>query len=254
MRTSVATACFALTQWMVPFTLRSAPGMPWRVSGSSVQRSSITLPFGILDQFSHLMMPTPRRRTSPSGFRRWKPFGGTSAKSSRSIHNSRANGTSRVPKLSSFGWLANVSVSSWPSGRLVSTSFSGSSTAMRRAAVTSRSSRMQFFQHRVVDHAVLLADADAFDQQAQPGRREAAPAQAAQRVHARIVPAVDVAFADQLRQLALAGDGVAEVEARELDLARLRRLRRQAAASSGCHSSGWFGRSTLSTNQSYSGR
>ena len=157
-------------------------------------------------------MPAPRRRTSPPGTRRLKPFGGTSTKSSRSIHSSRENGTSRVAERFVLRMVRrSVSVSSWPSGRLVITSLSGSITAMRRGACASRSSRSAAFEHREVDQRVLLGDADAVDQQAQRRRRVAAAADALQRRHARVVPAVDQAVLHQRHQLALAHHRVVEV-------------------------------------------
>ena len=48
----------------------------------------------------------------------------------------------------------------------------------------------------------------------------AAAAHADERGHARIVPAADVLLLHQLEQLALAHHRVAEIEPRELDLAR----------------------------------
>ena len=50
------------------------------------------------------------------------------------------------------------------------------------------------------------------------GRRVAPAAQAHDGGHARVVPSGDVVVVDQLRQLALAGDDVGEVEAGELVL------------------------------------
>src|SRR5688572_30932928 len=54
-------------------------------------------------------------------------------------------------------------------------------------------------------------------------RRVAAPARPGQRRHARIVPAVDVSLADQLKQFSFGKHYIREVEARELDLLRKRR-------------------------------
>ena len=50
--------------------------------------------------------------------------------------------------------------------------------------------------------------------------RVAAPAQAAERRHARVVPAATWPSVDQPQQLALAHHRVGEVQARELDLPR----------------------------------
>ena len=74
------------------------------------------------------------------------------------------------------------------------------------------------FQHRVIHHGVGAGDADAAAELAQGLRRHAAAAQAAQGGHARVVPALDVAFLYQLDELALGQHRVGEVEARELDL------------------------------------
>ena len=64
--------------------------------------------------------------------------------------------------------------------------------------------------------------------QAEALGRVAAPARADQRRHARVVPAVDVLFFDQLHQLALGEHDVGEVQARELDLLRQRALQQAA--------------------------
>ncbi len=191
MRTSVATACCALTQWMVPFTLRSAPGMPWRVSGSSVPAQFDEVAVGVLDQLlalddadaaqAHLAL----RLQAVEALRRH--FGEILAldpQLARERHLARAEafvlrvvGEGRgFPRGPRAGWSAPASADRAP--------------PCGARAVASRSSRMQPSRTRVVDHAVLLAHAHALDQQAQPGRREAAPAQAAQRMHARVVPAI----------------------------------------------------------------
>ena len=49
-----------------------------------------------------------------------------------------------------------------------------------------------------------------------------------QRRHARVVPAVDVLFLDELDQLALGEHHVRQVQARELDLLRQRALQQAA--------------------------
>ncbi len=69
--------------------------------------------------------------------------------------------------------------------------------------------------------AVGLTDADVGAEVADRFRRVAAAAHAAERGHARIVPAAHVAVLDQSEQLALAHHGVGEVEAIELDLLRV---------------------------------
>ena len=80
-------------------------------------------------------------------------------------------------------------------------------------------------EHADIDHAVGLGDADALDEIADRCRRHAAPAQAGQRRHARIVPAVDMAAAHQFGQHALRQHRVGEIEPREFVLMRLRRHR-----------------------------
>ncbi len=74
------------------------------------------------------------------------------------------------------------------------------------------------FQQGDVHHAVGFGHADAFAKIANGFRGVAPSPQARYRRHARIVPAVDVAFFDQADQLALAEHRVVEVETRKLDL------------------------------------
>ena len=76
-------------------------------------------------------------------------------------------------------------------------------------------------EHRDVDDAVGLGDADAADEIADRRRRHAAPAQPGEGRHARIVPAGDMARRDELGQNALRQHRVGDVEARELVLMRL---------------------------------
>jgi hypothetical protein len=78
------------------------------------------------------------------------------------------------------------------------------------------------FEHAHVDPRVDLRHADPLAEQLDALRREAAAANPDDGRHARVVPAVDVAFGHQLQQLALAGDRVGEVQAREFDLLRQR--------------------------------
>ena len=84
-------------------------------------------------------------------------------------------------------------------------------------------------EQAVVDPAVLLGHPDALAKQLDARGGVAASTQAGEGRHARIVPAVDMALVDQLLELALAGDHVGEVQARELVLVRAR-LREQAEA------------------------
>src|SRR6266699_35757 len=55
-RTSASTACAALTQWIVPLTLRLEVAPPDLLSRSTLHRSSVTLPALSLITSSHLMM------------------------------------------------------------------------------------------------------------------------------------------------------------------------------------------------------
>ena len=87
------------------------------------------------------------------------------------------------------------------------------------------SSRIGMFEHRHVDHAVGLRDADALDEIADRFGRHAAAAQPRERRHARIVPAGNMPLAHQLGQHALGQHRVGDVEPRELVLPRMRRHR-----------------------------
>ena len=69
-----------------------------------------------------------------------------------------------------------------------------------------------------VDHVLLLGDADPRAEVANRLGRVAAPPQAGDGRHPRIVPARDVTLRHQLEQLSLAHHGVAQVEPRELVL------------------------------------
>ena len=74
------------------------------------------------------------------------------------------------------------------------------------------------FQHTHLDELVLLGHAAALHEVAQGRRRIAAPAHAGDGGHAGVVPAADHAVGDHHPELALARDGVGEIQARELDL------------------------------------
>ena len=76
-------------------------------------------------------------------------------------------------------------------------------------------------EQAVIDGGVRLRNADAVDEVAHGGGGVAAAAHARQRRHPRIVPARDMVFLHELAQLALAHDGVGQVQAGELDLTRL---------------------------------
>ena len=71
-----------------------------------------------------------------------------------------------------------------------------------------------------LDDAVGLGHADHRREVADALGREAAPAQAGDRRHPRVVPAADVALVDEPQQDPLRQHRVGQVEPRELDLAR----------------------------------
>ncbi len=73
-----------------------------------------------------------------------------------------------------------------------------------------------------LDDVVLLRDADTAAEVADRRRRHAAPAQARDRRHARIVPPGHVPLGDELVQQALAHHRVFEPEPREFDLRRMK--------------------------------
>ena len=81
------------------------------------------------------------------------------------------------------------------------------------------------FQHADIDHAVGFGHADALDEFADRRRRHAAPLQAGNGRHARIVPAGDMAVAHELGQNPLRQQRIGQIEAREFVLMRLRRHR-----------------------------
>ena len=78
------------------------------------------------------------------------------------------------------------------------------------------------FEHRDVDPRIGLGHADALGEGAEALGRVAAPACAHQRGEARVVPAVDALFLDELDELAFGQHHVGQVEPRELDLLRQR--------------------------------
>ena len=105
------------------------------------------------------------------------------------------------------------------------TTLSGSSTPKRRGALWLSSSRTVCSRYSTSTTLSRLGHADRVREVAHALRREAAPAHAGERGHARVVPAAHVALVDQPHQLALAHHGVREVQARELVLVRLGRHR-----------------------------
>ncbi len=74
-------------------------------------------------------------------------------------------------------------------------------------------------------HAIELVHADVGTEGADRLGRISLAAEAADRGHARVVPAADDPFLHELQQLALAQHRVGEVQARELDLPRAARHR-----------------------------
>ena len=80
---------------------------------------------------------------------------------------------------------------------------------------------LEVLQHFDVRASPLVRDgADRSAEGADGFRREAAAANAGERGHARIVPAVDAVLLHELQQLALGQQRVGEVQAVELDLLR----------------------------------
>ena len=77
------------------------------------------------------------------------------------------------------------------------------------------------FQNRYVNRAVETGNSDSIAEQPQAFGCEATAPQAADGWHARIVPAFDMFFLHELQQLALTHHGVAQIESREFDLARV---------------------------------
>ena len=89
--------------------------------------------------------------------------------------------------------------------------------------------RVQILAHAILEHAEInprvgARHADPFGKQPKPGRRVAAPAGADQGGHAWVIPARNVAFIDQLDQLALGQHHIGEIESGEFDLLRHRSL------------------------------
>ena len=84
---------------------------------------------------------------------------------------------------------------------------------------------LEVLEHFDIRAAVGARDAAGGDEGADGLGRKAAAANAAERGHARIVPAADALFLHELEELALAEHGVGDVEAVELDLLRRGRCR-----------------------------
>ena len=84
------------------------------------------------------------------------------------------------------------------------------------------------FERAHVDPAIGLGYPDPLAEQLDRLRRVTAPAQSDDGRHARIIPAGDDVFIDQLAQLAFAGDHIRQVQAREFVLMRHRLLEKAA--------------------------
>ena len=166
-----------------------------------------------------------RSRTSRPGARRKNFGGGSSRKSSRSIHSSRPNGTCRVPGRRVLGVVDDVHLLDLALGVVRDHHLERVEDAepARRRPVQDVADRV--LEQAELDDGVGLRDADHRREVADALGREAAPAQARDRRHPRVVPAADVALVDQPQQDALRQHGVGEVQARELVLARPRRHR-----------------------------
>ena len=100
------------------------------------------------------------------------------------------------------------------------TTLSGSSTPKRRGADRLSTARTAYSSCPILDDAVRLRDADHLGEVADALGREAAPAKAGDRRHARVVPAANPALVDEPEQEALGQHGVGEVQPGELVLPR----------------------------------
>ena len=76
------------------------------------------------------------------------------------------------------------------------------------------------FQHVHVKPRIGLGDTGALGKQAKTASGKTAPARARDGGQTRVVPAVDVPFADQTDEFALGEHGLIEIEPRKLNLLR----------------------------------
>jgi hypothetical protein len=161
-----------------------------------------------------------------SGNKRRKPFSGTSWKSSRSIHTSRV----RLKRFAHF----RVMRMHRGGTRL------GVAGAKQRIPVGELEFERVEHGHGARGFFVQIVAQRAFEHASSRSRyrpwirrcarrtagsrfgRVAPAAQADDGGHARVVPAVDMAFGHQLHQLALAGDHIGQIEPREFVLVRQR--------------------------------
>ena len=131
----------------------------------------------------------------------------------------------RVPAVGSSGWLTASSSSTLPFRIILDHDLERPQhrhPPLRRLVENFADAE---FQHADIDDAVGLGDADALDEFADRRRRHAAPLQAGDRRHPRIVPAGDMAAAHEFGQHALRQQRIGQIEAREFVLMRLRRHR-----------------------------
>ena len=141
------------------------------------------------------------------------------------MKSSRPNRMRRVPAAGSSGWLTASTSSLWTFRIILDHDLE---RPQHRHAPLRRLVEMladRELEHADIDDAVGLGDADALDEIAHRRGRHAAAAQARERRHARIVPAADMAAADQFREHALRQHRVSQIEPGELVLMRMRRHR-----------------------------
>src|SRR3979409_888085 len=100
------------------------------------------------------------------------------------------------------------------------TSFTGSSTAMRRGATSFRCSRMQSSSTENSIQESALATPMRSAKRRKPSGVKPRRARVDERRHARVVPAVPVLLLDELDELPLGEHDVGEIEPGELDLLR----------------------------------
>ena len=146
-------------------------------------------------------------------------------KSSRSIHSSRPNGTGARPGGRVLRVVRDLHLLDLALGVVLDDDLERVEHAEppRRRPVEHVPDRV--LELAELDDAVGLGDPDHRREVADALGREAAPAQAGDRRHPRVVPAADVALLDEPEQEPLGQHGVGEVEPRELVLARPRRHR-----------------------------
>ncbi len=138
------------------------------------------------------------------------------------MKSSRLNGILRVPVVWIFRIVHGVEFLGFPFGIIGDHDFDRMQhrePAQRRL--------VELVAHRVLERVHvgqrrIFRDSDSVGKIAQHARGHAASAHAGDGRQARIVPAVDESFVDELLELALAHHGVGEIEAREFVLVRQR--------------------------------